>query len=59
MYLFDLVFLFFSDKYPEMTLLDHMVVLGLPRWLSVKEYACQCRRHWFNPWVGEIAWKRK
>ena len=49
MYLFDLVSLFSSDKYPEMKLLDHMVVLGLPGWLSGKEYACQCRRHWFTP----------
>uniref|UniRef100_A0AC11DUW9 Thioredoxin domain containing 9 n=1 Tax=Ovis aries TaxID=9940 RepID=A0AC11DUW9_SHEEP len=23
---------------------------GLPWWLSGKEYACQCRRHVFNPW---------
>ena len=35
---------------------------GLPRWLSGKEFACQCRRHWrleFNPWVGKISWRRK
>ena len=25
---------------------------GLPRWLSGKEFACQCRRHWFNPGLG-------
>ena len=27
----------------------------LPRWLSVKESTCQCRRFWrhgFDPWVG-------
>ena len=24
---------------------------GLPRWLSGKESACQCRRHRFDPWV--------
>ena len=29
MYLFKLVFLFCSDKYPELELLDHMVVLFL------------------------------
>ena len=23
---------------------------GLPWWLSGKESACQCRRHWFDPW---------
>ena len=34
---------------------------GLPRWLSGKEYACQCRRlkrHAFHPWVG-YPWSRK
>ena len=24
-----------------------------------KESACQCRRHWFDPWVMKIPWKRK
>ena len=36
-------------------------ILLLPRWLSGKESACQCRRHrrqWFNPWVRKISWKR-
>ena len=32
---------------------------GLPRWLSDKESACQCRKHGFNPWVREIPWRRK
>ena len=35
---------------------------GFPRWLSVKEAACQCRRHrrcGFSPWVGKIPWRRK
>ena len=35
---------------------------GLPRWLSGKEYACQCRRFrrlWFDPWVGKVPWRRK
>ena len=27
---------------------------GLPRWLSDKESACQCRRRRFNPWVWKI-----
>ena len=34
---------------------------GLPTWLSGKELACQCRRHWrvgFDPWVGKIPWRR-
>ena len=25
----------------------------------VKNSACQCRRPWFNPWVGKIPWRRK
>ena len=33
--------------------------LGLPRWFSGKEFACQCRRRGFNPWVGTIPWRRK
>ena len=32
---------------------------GASRWLSAKEYSCQCRRHRFDPWVGKIPWKRK
>ena len=32
---------------------------GLPRWLSSKESACQCRRQEFNPWVGKIPWRRE
>ena len=34
----------------------------LPRWLSGKESACQCRRPkrcGFDPWVGKIPWSRK
>ena len=29
---------------------------------SGKEPTCRCRglkRHWFNPWVGKIPWRRK
>ena len=33
--------------------------LGLPRWLNVKEPACQCRRSGFNSWVGKIPWRRR
>ena len=35
---------------------------GLPRWLSGKESACQCRRYRkrrFSPWVQKIPWRRK
>ena len=33
--------------------------LGLPWWLSSKEYIWQCRRCGFDAWVGKIPWKRK
>ena len=36
--------------------------MGLLNWLSGKEPTCQCRRHrkcGFDPWVGEIPWRRK
>ena len=39
-----------------------LVTLGLPRWHSGKESACQCRRHkrcGFNPWIGKIPCGRK
>ena len=35
--------------------------IGLPRWLSGKEFASQCRsqrRHKFDPWVRKIPWRR-
>ena len=28
--------------------------LGLPWWLSGKEFVCQCRRHGFSPWSMKI-----
>ena len=34
-------------------------LLGLPWWLSSEEFACQCRRHRFDPWVATILWSRK
>ena len=39
--------------------------LGLPRWLSGKGSACQCRRYRgcrrceFDAWIGKIPWRRK
>ena len=38
------------------------ISLGLPRWCSGKESACQSRRgkrHKFDPWVRKIPWSRK
>ena len=34
----------------------------LPRWLSGKESACQCRKCGkclFDPWIGKIPWRRE
>ena len=33
--------------------------LGFPGVTQYKEYACQCRRHGFSPWVRKIPWRRK
>ena len=33
--------------------------MGLPRWLSGQESACQWRRLGLDPWVGKIPWGRK
>ena len=32
--------------------------LGLPRWLSGKESACQCRRDRLDPWIRKNPWRR-
>ena len=32
---------------------------GLRRWLSGKDFTCQCQRQRFDPWVGKIPWRRK
>ena len=31
--------------------MKHIYIIRLPRWLSSKEPAYQCKRHGFNPWV--------
>ena len=35
------------------------VGLGLPWWLRGSNVCLQCRRPWFDPWVGKIPWRRK
>ena len=32
---------------------------GFSRKPSGKEFPCQCRRHWFDPWDRKIPWRRK
>ena len=34
-------------------------MVGLPRWLTGKESAYQCRRCRFSPSVGKLPWRRK
>ena len=38
---------------------EQNVKSGLAWWLSDKESPCQCRRHWLDPWVRKIPWRRK
>ena len=38
---------------------DKIIHLGLPRWLSGKESACQFRRYRFDFQVREIPWRRR
>ena len=44
---------------PKNHLLSPKGSTRLPRWLSGKEYTCQCRRHGFDPWSMKIPWRRK
>ena len=30
-----------------------------PQWFCGKESGWQCKRHWFDPWVGRIPWRGK
>ena len=32
--------------------------IGLPRWLSSKEFTCRHKRPGFDPWVGKMPWRR-
>ena len=35
------------------------ISVGLPWWLTGKEFTCQCRRCRFKPWVRKTPWRRK
>ena len=35
------------------------ICMGFPGDTSGKEPACQCIRQGFNPWAGQIPWRRK
>ena len=39
---------------------NHVVYTKLASLMAhIKESACQCKRHRFDPWVWKIAWRRK
>ena len=48
-----------SDMTERLNRTELMYVCVLPWWLSGKEFACQCRRLGFDPWVGQIPLRRK
>ena len=35
------------------------IIRRFPRRLSARKSACECRRCGFDPWVGNILWRRK
>ena len=52
----------FSICLIQQLMIKVLVFLGLPRWLSRRESACQCQRRkrlGFNPWVGKIPLKKR
>ena len=54
----------YHNKMPQTAINRHLFLIlleaeGLPRWLSGKESACQCKRHGFDSWVGKSPWRRK
>ena len=49
-------FLFFL-QFMSPEIMPFVVIIWLPRWHSGKEFACQCRRGGFDPWVGKISWR--
>ena len=32
---------------------------GFPSGSDGKEFTCKCGRHWFDPWVGKMPWRRE
>ena len=40
--------------YSSFLLTSFCCIIGLPWWLSSKEFACRCRRCCFDAWVGKV-----
>ena len=57
-YLFPIINTMVALKFQFQNIVVVRCSLGLRRWCSGKEYACQCRRWEFNPWVRKIPWRR-
>ena len=56
----EVCFIFILFIFPEIFYVyQNMFILGLPCWLSGKDFACQCGRYRFDPWVRKISWRRK
>ena len=53
MYLFELVFLFFLDRYPRVELLGHVVDLGGKDFLEKGMATHSSIRAWRSPWTEE------
>ena len=53
MYLFELVFLFFLDRYPRVELLGHVVALGGKDFLEKGMATHSSIRAWRSPWTEE------
>ena len=49
----QLLYIYYFYKISKVFCPSIIEVLGLPWWLSGKESTCQCRRHRFDPRVGE------
>ena len=53
----DLEIIIFSEvSQTEKHKYHTIALIWLPRWLSDKEFACQCWRPRFDPWIGKIPW---
>ena len=48
-----------SEGKENLTSYHNLELKVLPRWLSGKESAHQCRRYRLDPWAGKIPWGRK
>ena len=51
-----------TGQFPITCTVEGTSFLGLSRWHSGKESACQCRSrrvHGLDPWIGKIPWRRK